>query len=137
MTNFNIIENKISSIQKYLDILEQYKKYSKKEIEGDTNTRGAIERYLYLATQATIELAEAVVSFKNLRKPSTLRESFQILNEKNIIETELTEKMINMAGFRNAIAHDYEDLDYNVVCDVLQNRLKDIKEFQETIKSIF
>ncbi|MBU1091310.1 DUF86 domain-containing protein [Patescibacteria group bacterium] len=137
MTNFNIIENKISSVQKYLDILEKYKKYSKKEIQNDVDIKGAVERYLYLATQATIELAGAVVSFKNLRKPSTLRESFQILNEKDIIKIELMEKMTSMVGFRNTIAHDYEDLDYGIVYDVLQNKLKDIKEFQETIKNIF
>lgn len=137
MTNFNIIENKISSVQKYLDILEKYKKYSKKEIQNDVDIKGAVERYLYLATQAAIELAGAVVSFKNLRKPSTLRESFQILNEKDIIKIELMEKMTSMVGFRNTIAHDYEDLDYGIVYDVLQNKLKDIKEFQETIKNIF
>lgn len=137
MTNVDVIENKISSIQKYLKILERYKKYSQKEIENSVDIKGAVERYLYLVTQATIDLADATISLKNFRKPSTLSESFHILNEENILSQEITEKMVRMVGFRNTIAHDYEKLDYGIVYDVLQNKLKDIEEFIEIVKNIF
>lgn len=136
MTSFNVIENKISSIQKYLKILEGYKKYSRREIEEDTNIRGALERYLYLIVQATIDLAEAMMSFKSFRKPATLSETFHILNEEKIISNELTDKMISMVGFRNVIAHDYEKINYDIVYDILQNRLKDIVEFIEIMNSL-
>ncbi len=136
MTNFSVIENKISSIQKYLKILEKYKKYSKEDIEKNIDIRGALERYLYLMNQATIDLAEAVISFKNFRKPTTLSESFHILNEEKIISGGLAEKMIRMVGFRNVIAHDYEKINYDIVYDVLHNRLKDIIEFSEIIKKL-
>lgn len=136
MTNLSIIENKISAIQKYLKILEGYKKYSRKAIEENIDIKGAVERYLYLVSQAAIDLAEAAISFKNLRKPSTLSESFYILNEENIISKKLTEKMAGMVGFRNVIAHDYEKVNYDIVYDVLQNKLKDIKEFLEIVKKI-
>lgn len=129
MTNLSVIENKISSIRGYLKILERYKKYSRQEIESDIDLRGAVERYLYLAAQATIDLAEAFLSYKNFRKPSTLSESFYILNEENVITAELTEKMVKMTGFRNTVAHDYAKVNYDIVYDVLQNRLADIEEF--------
>ncbi len=72
MTNLAVIENKISAIRKYLKILERYKKYSRDEIEGNVDIRGAVERYLYLATQAVIDLADAVIAYKNFRKPTTM-----------------------------------------------------------------
>jgi len=129
MSNRAIIENKISHIRKYLRILDGYQKYSRKEIEGNIDLKGAVERYLYLAAQATIDLSEAAVAYKNFRKPTTMSESFYILNEEKIISNELTEKLVKMTGFRNAVAHDYEKLNYEIVYDVLQNRLKDIEEF--------
>lgn len=135
MTDISVIENKISLIKKYLKILESYKKYSIKKIENDLNIRGALERYLYLAIQATIDLAEAIISFKDFRKPTSFSESFYILNEEKIISTELTEKMIRMTGFRNIVAHDYESINYEIVYDVLQNRLADIKKFIASIKN--
>lgn len=131
MTNIETIENKISSVRKYLKILENYKKVSSPEIESDINLKGALERYLYLAVQATIDLAEAVISYNNFRKPTVLSESFDILNEEGMISSELTKKLVKMVGFRNIIAHDYEELNYDIVFDVLHNKLNDIEEFSK------
>jgi len=136
MTNFSIIENKISSTQKYLSMLADFKKYSKEEIERDVNLKGALERYLYLAIQSSIDLSEAVVSFKELRKPSSMAESFQILEENKIISRELSDNLVKMTGFRNIVAHDYEKINYDIVFDVLNNRLDDIKEFISAVKII-
>lgn len=136
MTSLTVIENKISSVKKYLRILERYKQYSQDEIVNDIDKKGAVERYLYLAAQASIDLAESVIAYKNLRKPSTMSDSFYILQEEGIISIELTEKMVKMTGFRNIIAHDYEKLNYAIVYDVLQNKLPDIEDFLNRISSI-
>lgn len=137
MTNINIIENKISSVKKYLAILENYKKYTAKDMSNDLTLKGAVERYLYLATQATLELGEAFIALKKLRKPSVYSETFEILKEANIIDNKLAEKLVNMVGFRNAIAHDYEKLDLDIMCDVLQNKLIDIENFVNSIEKQF
>jgi len=76
-----------------------------------------------------------VISFKNLRKPTTTSEAFYILEEEKIIKKRLTEELVKMVGFRNIMAHDYEKVDYNIVYDVLTNKLKDIEKFLKTIKS--
>ena len=136
MTNLSVIENKISSNRKYLKILKRYKVYSRQEIEENVDIRGAVERYLYLAAQAAIDLAEAVISYKGFRKPTTMSEAFYILNEEDIVSGELTEKMVRMVGFRNVMAHDYEKVNYDIVYDVLQNRLADVAEFIERIEAI-
>ena len=135
MTNISTIENKISSIERYLKILEEYKKYSQKEIVNNINLRGATERYLYLACQAAIDLAEAIVSFKKFRKPAELNESFYILQEEGILNNDLTNSLVDIVGFRNIMAHDYEKINYDIVYDVLQNRLKDINNFVKEIKN--
>ena len=133
MTNLSAIENKISATQKYLKILERYKKYTEKEIEEDLDIRGAFERYIYLAIQSAIDLAEAVISYKNLRKPSTMSEAFYILNEEGIISSDLKTKMSKMVGFRNLIAHDYDEINYEIAYSILQEGLNDIYEFLRTI----
>ena len=137
MTNFSIIENKISAAKRYLKILERYKKYSQEELIKNIDLRGAVERYLYLATQAAIDLAEAVISLKNLRKPTASSECFYILEEEEIIKRELAEKLVKMVGFRNIIAHDYQKIDYDIMYDILINRLKDIEQFLKLIEKTF
>ncbi len=136
MTNISVIENKLSSAKKYLSILDIYKKYSKDEIENDLTIRGAVERYLYLVSQSAIDLAEAIISYKKLRKPTTMSESFYILGEEKLINEKLIKKMAKLVGFRNIMAHDYEKVDYNIVHDILNSRLKDIEDFLDSVEKI-
>jgi len=137
MTEISVIENRISSIKKYLKTLERYKSFSIDEILDDVDKKGAVERYLYLAAQATIDLADATISYKKFRKPTSMSESFHILNEESILPNDLTEKMIKMTGFRNVVAHDYEKIDYEIVADILQNGLKDIEAYTKIISDYF
>ena len=136
MTNISIVENKITLARKYLDILKEYKKYSRTELENDLNIRGAVERYLYLATQATIDTCDAFIALKDFRKPMSIREGFEILGEKKIISPTLQEKMVKIAGFRNIMAHDYAKIDYGRVYDIVQNKLGDVSEFIMEIKKV-
>ena len=136
MTVRAVIENKISAAQKYLGILESYKKYSRENIEDDIKIKGSLERYLYLAIQASIDLAESILSFKNLRKPSTTAETFQILHEAGILPKELVKQLVSMVGFRNIITHDYEEINYDIVYDILHNRLQDIESFLSIAKEV-
>lgn len=133
MSSLKVIENKISFILKYLKILQRYKKFSKKEVEDNLDIKGAVERYLYLAIQSTIDLAEAIISYRNFRKPTTMTEAFYILHEEKLIPEELTKKLVKMVGFRNIIAHDYEKIDYDIVLDVLKNKMKDAEAFIKEI----
>ena len=136
MTNINVIENKISSVKISGDF-KNLQKHTAKDLSGDLTLKGAVERYLYLATQATLELGEAFIALRKLRKPSIYSETFEILKEADIIDNELAEKLVNMVGFRNAIAHDYEKLDLDIMCDVLQNKLIDVENFVKSIEKQF
>ncbi len=89
---------------------------------------------MYLAVQSTINMGEALISYKTLRKPAaTMTEVFYILNEDGFIPVALTDNLARMVGFRNIIAHDYEGLDYDIVLDALHNKLDDIESFLKEV----
>ncbi len=134
MTTIDVIENKISSIRKYLGILRSYQGYSRQTIEEDVTLKGALERYLYLVAQASIDLAEEIIAFRGFRRPGSNNESFYILEEEHFLSRSLCNKLVKMAGFRNVIAHDYAKLDYEKVYSVLQHDLGDIEEFITEVK---
>lgn len=136
MTNLNIIENQISLTKKYLKLLTYYQKLSEEQIKVDPHLKGGLERYLYLATQSAIDLSEAMIAYQKLRKPTTMAESFEILAEEGIVSQPLSEKLIRMVGFRNIIAHNYTELDYKIVFDVLHHRLKDIEDFLQSVQNV-
>jgi len=122
-------------LKKYLKILERYRKFSRKEIEEDVDVRGMVERYVYLAIQSAIDLASAVISFKKFRKPTTLSENFYILGEENFISKNLVEELVKFVGLRNILSHQYGKINYDIVYDFLQNRLKIFEKFIKEIKN--
>lgn len=135
MTGQDIIENKISTIKKTLNVLKNYHDVSLDDLKDNFELRGSVERYLYIVTQATIDLAETIIAHKNLRKPREYKEAFEILDEANLIPQELSRKLQDMVGFRNALAHVYDNINYDTVIDVLRNKLKDIEIFIELAKN--
>ena len=134
MTNVGNIEQQITAIEKYLSESGRFKKYSQDELIGNLDLLRSCERSLYLLTQSCIDLAESVISFKSFRKPTTLKEAFGILNENGLIDYGLAKSLSNMTGFRNALAHDYGNFDYDIMYKVLQNGSKDIEEFIASVK---
>jgi len=134
MTSLHVIENKTSTILRLLTLLEDYQNRTRVEIESDITLRGAVERYLYLAAQAAIDLAEATIAYKGYRKPATNRECCEILAENGVIGNELTAELAKMAGFRNLLAHAYERLDYAHVMDALQRAPHDLRNFTDAVR---
>lgn len=134
MSNIQVIENQISYILKHLEIAIGYQKYSFTEFETSVLIKGAVERELYVLAQAVIDLAEAVVAYKNFRKPTTMREALDILGEEKIVPIEFLAEFHKIVGFRNALAHDYHDLKPEVIYDVLRNNLSQIRQFIDHIQ---
>ena len=134
MSTVEVIANKISYIQKHLTLARKYQQYSLAHFLEDVTIKSAVERELYIIAQAVIDLAEAVVAFKKFRKPTTMREALQILGEEKILPQKFLVDFIKIVGFRNALAHDYEDLRFEVVYEVLQKKLSQVIIFLRHIK---
>jgi len=134
MTSIEVIENKISFIQQHLGYLERYKKFSKDEIVAQQDLRGAVERFMFLVVQATIDLAEATISLKHLRKPTSMAEVFEILLEVSLIKPDLCRCLVQMVGFRNILVHGYQKLNYDILYAALQNGDKDVQALVSSVK---
>lgn len=135
MSSQEVIENKISFIEREVSSARKsYAARSQDDIKNDKLLRGALERNLYVIAQAVIDLAEALIAYKGLRKPTTMREAFDILAENDILPADFAGRFSKIVGFRNILAHGYEDVDVAVLYEVLQNRLGEVEEFLDYIK---
>ncbi len=56
-----------------------------------------------------------IVSTNKLGVPQTTRQVFDILNEANIIDERLADRLKAMVGFRNIAVHDYQALNLSIV----------------------
>jgi uncharacterized protein YutE (UPF0331/DUF86 family) len=135
MTERAILENKISSVEKYLTIVKKYIGVTAEELKADFEKRGAVERYLYLLIQSTIDLGEEYIALRGFRKPTTLSDVFYVLQEQDIITPVLAEKLVKLVGFRNILSHEYEVINYEIVEKILRSEVVCLENFKEIIKN--
>lgn len=128
------IYQKIDKIKEILRILQSIKINCLDKFETDPVYRGALLYYLYLLTDSSIALGEMIIKFRRLRYPSTYYETFEILGEAGILNREFADHFAGIAGFRNFLAHDYEKVRKDAICDTVENRIPEIIDYLARIE---
>lgn len=127
------LQAKLASLRRTLALVRTFRDRSMDEIRADAYLQGALERYLFLAVQGAIDLAEMLCSLKGYGRAESMTQGFALLEAAGVIPTELAASLRQMVGFRNALVHGYEHLNYAIVEDALRVRVEDIEEFARRV----
>ena len=76
-----------------------------------TDASDAVILHLWQATQIVIDLAVAACVAKGLGTPQNYADAFRKLEQAQVIDSSLADRLVRAAGFRNVVAHAYEQLD--------------------------
>ncbi len=129
----NIQEEKIAirlkKLREYYKILKGLQKVSLNDFQNDPVLRGALERYLQLASEASIDIGEMIISAKGWDNPLFYSDVFVILEKEKVISKRLSKNFVAIAKFRNILVHDYVEINLNKMYNYLQNDLDDFKKF--------
>lgn len=128
MENEAVLINKYESIEKCINRINEEYENNPKNLE-DYRKMDAIVLNLQRACELTTDVAMYIVSTRKLGIPQTKKEVFEILLKNNLISNDVCNKMKGMIGFRNIAIHDYKNIDEEILKDVIENHLTDLKEF--------
>lgn len=124
----DIIYNKISSIERcILRIKEVYN--NEPNNLNDYTKQDSIILNIQRACECAIDLAMHIVSEKKLGIPQNSRDAFEVLENNNIIDSDLAKKMKSMVGFRNIAVHNYQDVNMKIVQMIIENHIDDFNEY--------
>ncbi len=123
------LHQKIGNIREYLRIIAELQDDCEQRFRADHIYRGALLHYLYLMADTCIALAEALIKIKSLRSPQSYHEAFDILGKAGVLDPEFAFSFGKIAGFRNFLAHDYEEVEAQVICRDILGSLDDVLEF--------
>jgi len=129
----------ISHLRELSESLEDWRRYqsiSIEELRMDRDKRNMVLHALLISIQSAIDIATYVIAENGLRKPSTYRETFEILGEERIIPEDLANDLSDLAGFRNVLVHTYWELDLDVIHGILRNDLKVLMAFKKIVKEL-
>jgi uncharacterized protein YutE (UPF0331/DUF86 family) len=95
--------------------------------------RAAVERLLQLSIECCLDIGSHLIARSSFRSPKDYRDIFAVLTEEGVLSQELRPRLMDMAGFRNLLVHDYADLEDPVVFRILQSNLNDFEAFARAI----
>jgi uncharacterized protein YutE (UPF0331/DUF86 family) len=123
------VEQTIARVREHLALINSIKEDCQKKFQIDPIYRGALLHYLYLMADTCITLAEQVIRFKKLRPAQSYHEAFDILGESGVLNREFAYSFAAIAGFRNFLAHDYEKIEAEIICNEVLTKLEEVEEF--------
>lgn len=132
----DVIMNKIAVINKCLRRINEEYVDHEDEVSYNYTKQDSIILNLQRACEASLDLGTRVIRMNNLGIPQTSRDVFVLLEEAQIIPSELSKKLQAMIGFRNIAVHDYQKLNLDIVHSIIQNNLSDFESFVSIMKKI-
>ncbi len=127
------IASKLEMLDEYIAILKGYQHHDVEDLMRDHTLRGAVERYIEVALECTIDIGEMIISKEKLKRPDTYRDVFLLLGEHGILPDDFAKDLAPAAGFRNVLVHMYAKIDIDRLYYYLENNLEDIERFGEYI----
>ncbi len=133
MTDIDIVAKKLAEIESLLEELRTESRPG--QIEDDVREERYIKYTLLMTIQAALDVASHIVSSERLGEPAASRDLFAILAKHGWIgDKELIPKLQAMAGFRNLLAHQYADVENQIVREVVEHHLVDLADFVTSIR---
>jgi|SRR3990172_3006753 len=123
------INQRLKKLLEYVEILNGFGRITREELEQEVQKRGAVERYLQLAAEVVLDVANLLNAEYKFRPAKDSADSILILGEVGVLEKGFAQELAKMAGFRNILVHDYLEIDYTVVAVILSDKLTDLEKF--------
>ena len=130
MVDAEIFSRRLAALDGYLDRLRSLGEAAEPEYLAEPGIHDLAARYLHLATEAAIDLANYWIADHGLRTPDSNRDSFTVLQETGEIDPALAERLRGWAGFRNVLVHEYVDLDHRIAYAAIRDELGDLADFR-------
>ena len=102
---------------------------------SDWRTQRIVERTLQIMIETCADIANHIISDRNMRIPTGYSDTFKVRLENGSIDKDLFAVMEKMAKFRNIVVHQYEEVDAEIVIIILKKHLDDFIRFKEAILS--
>lgn len=118
MVNKIFIEEKINLIQRDLSRLKIFSEFTIAEMAKDFIKYGALKNMLMEIIGRAIDINEHLIAElgePEIDVPKSYEETFLAMGDMEILPEDFAKKISKSAGFRNAIVHEYNNLDKGAV----------------------
>ena len=128
-----VILKKIESLSNCIKRLEDKCPKNVDLLKKDIDLQDIINLNLERAVQISVDIASITIAEQDFKTAETMAGCFSVLEENNIIDTDLSRKLQCSVGFRNISVHEYQKIDLDIIYDIITNSLENFKKFIQAI----
>jgi len=123
----------VSEMRKAINRLKSLGTVDKESFLNDPDKIGSAKYHFVVSIESSIDICNHIISQNSYRAPEDYADTFQVLGEQGVFDSEFLKVLKDMARFRNRLTHLYWEVDDDQVYEVLQSRLIDFKTFLDRI----
>lgn len=124
-----VLAERAAAIERHLERVAARLPADAEDFEPSTDASDAVVLHLWQAVQLTIDLALSACLHLKLGTPENYGDAFIRLAESGHLDDALARRLVRAAGFRNLVAHAYEQMDMARVSRTAEEGPADLREF--------
>lgn len=130
------VQHKLEVIPENIEKLEVLRAKDYQEFCSDFRNVDSTLHRLQTSIQALIDIGSYIIAELGLRTPSFSAEVIEIFTEAGFINPKDQDRYISMIQFRNRVVHVYNNMDLEVLYEILQQEIDDIRRLYRTLLEI-
>ncbi len=131
MVDAEVLRRRLDALLDYLGRLEVFRSDDRERFVADRDRHHLAERYLHLAVESALDIANHLIADAGFEAPETYRDAFAILVRHGVLDAALGQRLQSWTGMRNILVHLYLDIDHGLTWDAIQNDLDDLRRFAQ------
>ncbi|AEE95530.1 type VII toxin-antitoxin system HepT family RNase toxin [Mahella australiensis] len=135
MINKTLIKDRLVLLDNYLDALRSLASLPKNAFMSDKRNAAATESFLRRSLEAIFDIGRHILAKSGrMDMAAEYKAIAKGLEDIGVVDTALSEKLVQMAGYRNRLVHMYGIISDEELYDIITTELGDIREFIAAIK---
>jgi uncharacterized protein YutE (UPF0331/DUF86 family) len=134
--NSDLIRARCAEIDSSLSRLEELRRLSRQTFLADQDKIDVACYRLLIAIEAALALCFHVSAKRLHQVPEEYAGCFGAMEQAGLIPADLSQRLQQMARFRNLLVHVYWKIDYGQVYEVMMTRLDDLRAFRAAMAGL-
>ncbi len=128
-----VVEQKLESLRRCLRRIETKCPADAATLASDLDLQDIVSLNLSRAVQISVDISAHLIAGMEVPPPDTMGQTFDILAQAGVLNSELAVSLKKAVGFRNVAVHSYENINWEIVHSIVKYHLADFSAFAKVV----